>query len=190
MQAGFPTNTPHQILQSIRPTPYPKTIYSPATSVLAETQNPQVLIRSKEFSQETAAASTGCTTSGSLRHKHLLYLLEEEMGRCQCKNIYKNIKSNVASSEPSGSTIVRPEHHDVEEAEESSLKNNFMNIIEAFKKEMNNSLKEIEKKTNKKLEEINKSLKESQENQEKDLNRCRKPFNAVDIALYAMNVLL
>ena len=50
--------------------------------------------------------------------------------------------------------MARPEHPNTDKAEENNHKNNFIKIIEAFIKEMRNSLKEVEEKTNKKLEEI------------------------------------
>ena len=43
--------------------------------------------------------------------------------------------------EPNGSTTVRPEHQNVEKAEENHLQNNFIEIIEALKEEMIKSLK-------------------------------------------------
>ena len=65
--------------------------------------------------------------------------------------------------EPRGHATGELDHSKPEEAEEYDLKFNFMQMIEALKEEMKNSLKEMEEKTNKKLEEINKSLKENQE---------------------------
>lgn len=49
--------------------------------------------------------------------RHCPYQLEEEMGRCCCKNAFNNLKNNVAPSEPSGSPTARPEYPKVEEAE-------------------------------------------------------------------------
>lgn len=49
-----------------------------------------------------------------------------------------------------GSIPSRPEHPNTDEAEENSLKNNFMKMIEALKEEMTNPLKDMEEKTNEK----------------------------------------
>ena len=53
----------------------------------------------------------------------------------------------MAPAETSGSTSARPKHHSVYEAEEKDLKSNFMNMIEALKEEMKNSLKELQEET-------------------------------------------
>lgn len=55
-------------------------------------------------------------------------------------------KSNMATSEPSGPTKGRSEHHNPED-DENILKYNFMNMTETFKEEMKNLLKEVEEKT-------------------------------------------
>ncbi|KAL6058480.1 hypothetical protein STEG23_023496 [Scotinomys teguina] len=85
---------------------------------------------------------------------------EAEMGRCQCKSTYNNIK-NKTSPESSPPPTPRPEHCNVDKAEENDLKNSLMKMIEeAFEGKMKNAIKEIEEKTNKKLEENNKEIEE------------------------------
>ncbi|KAL6085322.1 hypothetical protein STEG23_032581 [Scotinomys teguina] len=82
------------------------------------------------------------------------------MGRHQCKSTYNNMK-NKTSPESSPPSTPRPEHYDVDKAEENDLKNSLMKMIEeAFEGKMKNAIKEIEEKTNKKLEEINKEIEE------------------------------
>ncbi|KAL6091036.1 hypothetical protein STEG23_009102 [Scotinomys teguina] len=57
-----------------------------------------------------------------------------EMGRHQCKSTYNNIK-NKTSPESSPSPTTRPEHCNVDKAEENDLKNTIMKMIEeALKK--------------------------------------------------------
>lgn len=68
------------------------------------------------------------------------------MGRLQCKNIFNKIKSNRELPETNGSTIVRPEHPDLDEAEESNHKNIIEKIIESLKEQMKTSFNEVEKK--------------------------------------------
>ncbi|KAL6076001.1 hypothetical protein STEG23_007608 [Scotinomys teguina] len=83
-----------------------------------------------------------------------------EMGRRQCKSTYNNIK-NKTSPESSPPPTPRPEHCNVDKAEENDLKNSLMKMIEeALEGKMKNAIKEIEEKTNKKLEEINKEIEE------------------------------
>ncbi|KAL6090401.1 hypothetical protein STEG23_026681 [Scotinomys teguina] len=82
-----------------------------------------------------------------------------EMGRCQCKSKYNNMK-NKTSPESSPPPTPRPEHCNVDKAEENDLKNSLMKMIEeALKGKMKDTIKEIEEKTNKKLEEINKEIR-------------------------------
>ncbi|KAL6076042.1 hypothetical protein STEG23_033557 [Scotinomys teguina] len=84
-----------------------------------------------------------------------------EMGRCQCKSTY-NIIKNKTSPESSPPPTRRPEHCNVDKAEENDLKNSLMKMIEeALKGKMKNAIKEIEEKTNKKLEENNKEIEEN-----------------------------
>ncbi|KAL6084853.1 hypothetical protein STEG23_022049 [Scotinomys teguina] len=72
-----------------------------------------------------------------------------EMGRRQCKSTYNNIK-NKTSPESSPPPTSRPEHCNVDKAEENDLKNNLMKMIEeALEGKMKNAVKEIEEKTNK-----------------------------------------
>ncbi|KAL6033102.1 hypothetical protein STEG23_001114 [Scotinomys teguina] len=76
---------------------------------------------------------------------------KEEMGRHQCKSTYNNIKKT--SSESSPPPTPRPEHCNVDKAEENDLKNSIMKMIEeALEGKMKNDIKEIEEKTNKKTE--------------------------------------
>ncbi|KAL6041345.1 hypothetical protein STEG23_007461 [Scotinomys teguina] len=82
------------------------------------------------------------------------------MGRRQCKSTYNNMK-NKTSPESSPPPTPRPEHCNVDKAEENDLKNSLMKMIEeALKGKMKNAVKEIEEKTNKKLEEMNKEIEE------------------------------
>ncbi|KAL6031036.1 hypothetical protein STEG23_025148 [Scotinomys teguina] len=75
-----------------------------------------------------------------------------EMGRHQCISTYNNIK-NETSLESSPPPTPRPEHCNVDKAEENNLKNSLMKMIEeALKGKMKNAIKEIEEKTNEKLE--------------------------------------
>ncbi|KAL6031777.1 hypothetical protein STEG23_025895 [Scotinomys teguina] len=83
-----------------------------------------------------------------------------EMGRHQCKSTYNNMK-NKTSPESSPPPTPRPEHCNVDRAEENDLKNSLMKMIEeALEGKMKNAVKEIEEKTNKKLEEMNKEIEE------------------------------
>ncbi|KAL6067804.1 hypothetical protein STEG23_026925 [Scotinomys teguina] len=52
-----------------------------------------------------------------------------EMGRCQCKSTYNNMK-NKTSPESSPPPTPRPEHCNVDKAEENDLKNSLMKMIE------------------------------------------------------------
>ncbi|KAL6030719.1 hypothetical protein STEG23_011368 [Scotinomys teguina] len=86
------------------------------------------------------------------------------MGRRQCKSTYYNMK-NKTSPESSPPPTPRPEHFNVDKAEENDLKNGLMNMIEeALEGKMKNAVKEIEEKTNKKLEEMNKENEEKKKN--------------------------
>ncbi|KAL6047071.1 hypothetical protein STEG23_026865 [Scotinomys teguina] len=82
------------------------------------------------------------------------------MGRRQCKSTYNN-KKNKTSPESSPPPTPRPEHCNVDKAEENDLKNSLMKMIEeALEGKIKNAIKEIEEKTNKKLEENNKEIEE------------------------------
>ncbi|KAL6063176.1 hypothetical protein STEG23_037828 [Scotinomys teguina] len=82
------------------------------------------------------------------------------MGRRQCKSTYNNMK-NKTSPESSPPPTPRPEHCNVDKAEENDLKNSLMKMIEeAIEEKMKNAVKEIEEKINKKLEEMNKEIEE------------------------------
>ncbi|KAL6091804.1 hypothetical protein STEG23_025690 [Scotinomys teguina] len=77
-----------------------------------------------------------------------------EMGQRQCKRTYNNIE-NMTSPESSPPPTPRPEHCNVDKAEENDLKNRLMKMLEeAFEEKMKNTFKEIEEMTNKKLEDI------------------------------------
>ncbi|KAL6083245.1 hypothetical protein STEG23_014627 [Scotinomys teguina] len=90
----------------------------------------------------------------------VLDIPQAEMGRLQRKSTYNSMK-NKTSPESSPTPTSRPEHCNVEKAEENDLKNNLMKMIEeALKGKMKNAVKEIEEKTNKKLEEMNKEIEE------------------------------
>lgn len=54
--------------------------------------------------------------------------------------------SNTAPSGTSGSTTVRPQHPNTDEAEENDLKNNLIKMTEALKHEMKKYLKVMEEK--------------------------------------------
>ena len=64
----------------------------------------------------------------------------------------------------------RHEHPNTEDAEESKLKNNFMEMIENLKEEIRKSFKEMEEKTNQKIQEI----KESQKSQENTIKQLKE----------------
>ncbi|KAL6081111.1 hypothetical protein STEG23_032802 [Scotinomys teguina] len=82
------------------------------------------------------------------------------MGRRQCKSTYNNMKNKI-SPESSPPPTPRPEHCNVDKAEENDLKNSLMKMIEeALEGKMKNAIKEIEEKTNKKSEKMNKEIKE------------------------------
>ncbi|ERE70461.1 GTPase IMAP family member 3-like protein [Cricetulus griseus] len=87
------------------------------------------------------------------------------MGRGQYKNTSNNRKTNMTPPESRESTPARHEHPNTEEAKESNLKNNFMQMIENLREEIRKSFREMEEKTNQKMQEI----KESQENKIKQL---------------------
>ncbi|KAL6086943.1 hypothetical protein STEG23_010296 [Scotinomys teguina] len=85
---------------------------------------------------------------------------DAEMGRRQCKSKYNNMK-NKTSPESSPPPTSRPEHCNVDKAEENDLKNSLMKMIEeALEGKMKDTIKVIEEKTNKKLEENNKEIEE------------------------------
>ena len=67
------------------------------------------------------------------------------------------------------STPARHDHPNTEEAEESNLKNNFMEMIETLTNEVRKSFKEMEEKTNQKMHEI----KESQRSQENTIKQLK-----------------
>ncbi|KAL6031769.1 hypothetical protein STEG23_020903, partial [Scotinomys teguina] len=101
---------------------------------------------------------------GAPRHywnkRPLLPPSKAEMGRRQCKSKYNNMK-NKTSPESSPPPTPRPEHCNVDKAEENDLKNSLMKMIEeALEGKMKDTIKEIEEKANKKLEEINKEIEE------------------------------
>ncbi|ERE73234.1 heterogeneous nuclear ribonucleoprotein C-like 1-like isoform 1 [Cricetulus griseus] len=92
------------------------------------------------------------------------------MGRQQYKNTSNNRKTNMTPPEPRDSIPARHEHPNTEEAEESNLKNNFMEMIENLKEEIKKSFREMEEKTNQKMQEI----KESQKSQENTIKHLKE----------------
>ncbi|KAL6083099.1 hypothetical protein STEG23_007181 [Scotinomys teguina] len=79
----------------------------------------------------------------------ILSLKRAEMGRRQCKSTYNNMK-NKTSPESSPPPTSRPEHCNVDKAEENDLKNSLMKMIEkALEGKMKKAVKEIEEKTKK-----------------------------------------
>ncbi|KAL6091388.1 hypothetical protein STEG23_027126 [Scotinomys teguina] len=88
------------------------------------------------------------------------------MGQRQRESTYNNIK-NKTSPESSPPPTPRPEHCNVDKAEENDLKNSLMKMLgEALEGKMKNASKEIEEKTNKKLEEMNKEFEEKHKKME------------------------
>ncbi|KAL6042875.1 hypothetical protein STEG23_007560, partial [Scotinomys teguina] len=74
-----------------------------------------------------------------------------EMGRRQCKSTYNNMK-NKTSPESSPPPTPRPEHCNVDKAEENDFKNSLMKMIEeALEGKMKNAIKEIEEKNKQKI---------------------------------------
>ncbi|KAL6046108.1 hypothetical protein STEG23_023652 [Scotinomys teguina] len=115
----------------------------------------------------------------TLRHRHCMQQVEEEMSRCQYKNIGNNTKTCMMPSEPMSSPTARPEHTNAEEAE-FITKNDFKKVIEALKEEIKNSLKELEEKTNKKIgrkqsqEKAIKQMKETVQNLKIEIETIKK----------------
>ncbi|KAL6040138.1 hypothetical protein STEG23_038032 [Scotinomys teguina] len=96
------------------------------------------------------------------------------MGRRQCKSTYNNMK-NKTSPESSPPPTPRPEHCNVDKAEENDLKNSLMKMIEeALEGKMKNAIKEIEEKTNKKLEEMNKEIEDKNKKWKKKIKKLKK----------------
>ncbi|MEJ1279964.1 hypothetical protein NN561_010901 [Cricetulus griseus] len=87
------------------------------------------------------------------------------MERRQYKNTSNNRKTNITPPESRDSIPARHEHPNTDEAEESNIKNNFMQMIETLTEEIRQSSREMEEKTNQKMQEN----KESQENTIKQL---------------------
>ncbi|KAL6039049.1 hypothetical protein STEG23_008274 [Scotinomys teguina] len=99
------------------------------------------------------------------------------MGRCQCKSTYNNMK-NKTSPELSPPPTPRPEHCNVDKAEENDLKNSLMKMIEeALEGKMENAIKEIEEKTNKKLETVNKEIEERNKKLEEMTKETEEKMN-------------
>jgi hypothetical protein len=90
------------------------------------------------------------------------------MARGKCKNINNRNQCYLATSEPKSPTTPSPGYSNTSENQDSDLKSQLMNMIEEFKKDIDNSLLKIQKNSGKQLEalkeETNKSLKEIQEN--------------------------
>ncbi|KAL6083718.1 hypothetical protein STEG23_014617 [Scotinomys teguina] len=110
----------------------------------------------------------------TLRHRHHLHQVEEEMSRCQCKKRQQH-KDHMTRSEPSGSTLARPEHT-IAEAKEINPENDFKKMREALKEEVKISLKELEEKANKKLEEV-------KESQEKSIKQMKETVQDLKIEI-------
>ncbi|ERE91606.1 hypothetical protein H671_1g0824 [Cricetulus griseus] len=93
------------------------------------------------------------------------------MRKQQYKNTSNNRKTNMTPPESRDSTPARHEHLNTEEAEESNLKNNFMQMIETLREEIRKSFREMEEKTNQKMQESKESQKKTkkQENTIKQL---------------------
>ena len=72
-------------------------------------------------------------------------------------------------SETRDYTPARQDHPETEEAEESNLKINFMEMIENLKEEIRKSFREMEEKTNQKMQEIKESQKSQEETRIKQL---------------------
>ena len=70
----------------------------------------------------------------------------------------KNSQGNIVPPEPTYPAIASPEYSNPVKALEDDLKSNLVKIIEAFKKEMNESLNEIEYNTIKQVKEMNKTV--------------------------------
>ncbi|KAL6031658.1 hypothetical protein STEG23_018079 [Scotinomys teguina] len=110
-------------------------------------------------------------------------LSKAEMGRRQCKSTYNNMK-NKTSPESSPPPTPRPEHCNVDKAEENDLKNSLMKMIEeALEGKMKNAIKEIEEKTNKKLEEMNKEIEDKNkkmEEKDKEIEKTNKKLEEIN----------
>jgi predicted nucleic acid-binding Zn-ribbon protein len=91
------------------------------------------------------------------------------------------------SSEPSSSTKASPGNTNTPEKLDSDLKSHLMNMIEDFKKDINNSLKEIQENTGKQVEglkeEKHNSLKEIKENTTKQLKELNKTIQHLKIEI-------
>ncbi|KAL6083998.1 hypothetical protein STEG23_002517 [Scotinomys teguina] len=105
------------------------------------------------------------------------------MGRRQCKSTYNNMKKKT-SPESSPLPTPRPEHCNVDKAEENDLKNSLMKMIEeALEGKMKNAIKEIEEKTNKKLEEMNKEIEDKNkkmEEKDKEIEKTNKKLEEIN----------
>jgi hypothetical protein len=65
------------------------------------------------------------------------------MVRGKCKNISSRSHCTLTPSGPSPPTTASPGYPKTSEKKDSDLKSHHMKMIEAFKKDINNSLKEI-----------------------------------------------
>jgi hypothetical protein len=74
------------------------------------------------------------------------------MARGKCKNRSNRNQGYLASSEQNSPTIVSPGYTITPEKQDMDLKTLVIMLMEAFKKEINNSLKEIQENTGKQLE--------------------------------------
>lgn len=67
------------------------------------------------------------------------------MAKDQCKNITKKSQGNMALPEASYPTAASTAYPNTNEAQEDDLKPNHVNMIQAFKEEINKSFKEHRK---------------------------------------------
>ena len=75
------------------------------------------------------------------------------MTRDKHKNINNRTQYNPASSEPNFPTTASPGYSNTPKKQDSDLKSHLMNLIEAFKEYINNSLKEIQEKKKKEIQQ-------------------------------------
>ncbi|KAL6069256.1 hypothetical protein STEG23_019715 [Scotinomys teguina] len=85
---------------------------------------------------------------------------------------------NKTSPESSPPPTPRPEHCNVDKAEENDLKNSLMKmIVEVLESKRKNAIKEIEEETNKKLEEMNKEIEEKNKKLEEMSKEIEEKIN-------------
>jgi hypothetical protein len=89
------------------------------------------------------------------------------------KTLSNRSQNTWASPELSSSITASPEYTNKPENQESVLKFYLMNIIESFKKDINNSLKEIQENTGKQVKELNKVIQDLKV--EIETMKCQRP---------------